>query len=79
MRLAFATMLLLTAGAAFEPAQADPYTWCMIYSGKPGSTECWFTSYQQCRASASGVGGFCMQNPRNPGAYEPARRAKPRA
>jgi hypothetical protein len=27
------------------------------------ATSCYFTSYQQCRTTVSGVGGFCYQNP----------------
>ena len=76
MRVALAAALLLAAGETFDSANADPHGWCVIYNGKPSGTECWFVSYEQCRATASGVGGFCIPNPRNAGITEPARRAK---
>ncbi len=35
------------------------------------STNCGFPSFQACWASASGVGGFCAENPRYVAAAEP--------
>jgi len=48
--------LFLVAG----PAAADPYKWCAAY--RNGSNNCGFTTIEQCRASVSGVGGFCEPN-----------------
>jgi hypothetical protein len=63
------TVLALLASLAFAPmlaapAHADPYRWCAEYSGggHGGSTSCYFVTLEQCRASVSGVGGFCRQN-----------------
>jgi hypothetical protein len=47
------------AGEVYRP-------WCVEYqSGKgDGSTNCSFTSYEQCMMTATpGSGGFCVQNP----------------
>jgi uncharacterized protein DUF3551 len=48
-----------------SPAQAQIYyPWCAVYSGGRGggATNCGFTSFQQCMATVSGIGGFCEQN-----------------
>jgi hypothetical protein len=39
------------------------YPWCARYYKDGTPTSCYFTSYQQCRASVSGVGGLCFQSP----------------
>jgi hypothetical protein len=34
--------------------------WCAEYNfGEGGATNCGFNSYQQCRATTSGIGGSC--------------------
>jgi hypothetical protein len=46
-------------------AQGFPlYPWCAYYSGggRGGSTNCYFSTYQQCMAAVSGVGGTCNVN-----------------
>ena len=48
--------LFLLAG----PVAADPYKWCAAY--RNGGTNCGFTTIEQCRATVSGVGGFCEPN-----------------
>jgi hypothetical protein len=56
--LAAATSMLAT------PAQAQNYPWCAQYSGRAlgGATNCGFVSFQQCMATVSGIGGFCVRN-----------------
>jgi hypothetical protein len=44
------------------PAHAQNYPWCAYYSGKGGGTNCGFTSFEQCLANVSGIGGFCEPN-----------------
>ena len=79
MRTACTALALLAAGGAFAPALADPYRWCAQYSGRPDGTHCWFVTYEQCRATVSGVGGYCIQNPRNAVPIdEPVRRTRKR-
>jgi Protein of unknown function (DUF3551) len=45
----------------FAAPRADG-TWCAQYSNH-GATNCGFYSFGQCRATVSGIGGFCMRNP----------------
>jgi len=56
------------AGGTSAPAQ--DYPWCAIYA-KDGDTHCFFTSYEQCMATVSGIGGFCQRIAAAPAA--PAR------
>jgi hypothetical protein len=68
--------------AAFEqrPAQArwgwPQGPWC-AYIGH-GATDCGYYSFEQCRATVFGVGGFCARNPNfigppRPRVYRPRR------
>jgi hypothetical protein len=73
-------MLLAVAAATFAagatPARAEiTYPWCAQYSGtEGGGGNCGFVTMDQCRATVSGVGGFCYANPM----YAPAGAAGPR-
>ena len=42
-------------------AQARDYPWCVTSSD--GLFDCSYVTYEQCQATASGIGG-CVQNPR---------------
>jgi Protein of unknown function (DUF3551) len=55
-------------------AVAQNYPWCAQYSGN-GVMNCGFTTFQQCLAEVSGVGGFCTQN----STYQPPPVLRPRA
>jgi Protein of unknown function (DUF3551) len=57
MRTVFAALLLAAFGSFAETARAE-YLWCSIM--QEGSVNCGFTTLDQCRATVSGVGGFCM-------------------
>ena len=39
------------------------YPWCAYYTGRMGASNCYFSTYEQCRAAVSGVGGSCNVNP----------------
>ena len=61
------------------PANAlpyDPYPWCADYSAGNGggSTNCGFLTIEQCRATVSGIGGFCVPNQ----FYNPGRAGRSR-
>jgi len=73
----FAVILLGTAG----PAAADPYKWCAVYGGRGGGgSNCGFITLEQCRATVSGMGGFCTVNQFYTGPGDkPARRARKRS
>jgi hypothetical protein len=42
---------------------AYDYPWCALRGDKSGAQSCYYTSYGQCRASLSGIGGSCIRNP----------------
>ena len=44
-------------------AEAQNYPWCAIYSGGAvsGGTNCGFISFEQCMATAFGLGSFCYR------------------
>ena len=76
------TILAVLGASALTPAHAyempyDPYPWCAVYSGDGGGgTNCGFLTIEQCRATVSGIGGFCAPNQfYNP---KPASRARKR-
>ena len=80
MRYVFAALIVLLAGSASEPAAADPYRWCAIYSADAdGGTNCYFTTLEQCYAAVSGNGGFCRPNPFYSGLADGPRRSRNRA
>jgi Protein of unknown function (DUF3551) len=59
--------MTVLAMATQTPARAlpyDPYPWCADYSSANGGggTNCGFLTIEQCRATVSGIGGFCVPN-----------------
>lgn len=62
--VAFATLIAGLSCVGTTPARAEvEYPWCAIYLDSWGTSEnCGFYNYQQCRASVSGVGGYCREN-----------------
>ena len=66
----FMVSILLAAGVLDGVAQAQNYPWCAQYAGRGmgGAMNCGFSTYQQCMATVSGIGGFCIQN----NTYRPA-------
>jgi Protein of unknown function (DUF3551) len=79
--------LLATGGLALvggAPAHAvgTRYPFCMQGNDAPGLSDCSYTSYEQCQATASGRFLYCIENPfYNPGVeYDPrAYRGRHRA
>lgn len=65
MQLSAAALMLAIAATALPTrAEAYPvYPWCAFISGRGGATNCGFSTQAQCRAAASGNGGYCYQNP----------------
>ena len=73
--IVLATLSLSTTVLAQAPARAlpyDPYPWCAVYSGRAGgASNCGFSTWNQCMATVSGIGGFCQRNQ----FYNPGRTA----
>jgi hypothetical protein len=74
-------LALLSAGGlamvAAAPAEAvgTRYPYCITGSEIPALSQCDFTSYEQCQATASGRFLQCIQNPY----YNPGLENEPRA
>jgi Protein of unknown function (DUF3551) len=64
MRVAIAALFSLLVASAVEPAKADPYRWCAQYGGFGGGgvESCYYLTLEQCRASVSGIGGWCRES-----------------
>ncbi len=60
-RLSISALGFIAAALFAGPAKAQNYPWCAIYSGSAvgGGTNCGFVSYEQCMATARGLGSFC--------------------
>jgi len=71
LALLVASSAAVTVLSAPAPAYAEArvYQWCANHRG---SMECYYSSYQQCQASASGW-GICVENP----FYRPERYGAP--
>jgi hypothetical protein len=55
--------LAATLATYSRPAAAIEYPWCAQYGGDDGGgTNCGFSTYQQCQATISGIGGICTPN-----------------
>jgi hypothetical protein len=54
---------VLTMLASVEPSSAEiTYPWCAQYGGR-GGRNCGFSTFEQCRATVFGTGGYCEANP----------------
>jgi Protein of unknown function (DUF3551) len=57
-----ATLALSSTVLAQAPASAlpyDPYPWCANYGGRfGGASNCGFSTWNQCMATVSGIGGI---------------------
>jgi Protein of unknown function (DUF3551) len=60
--LLLASSIIALAGAA-TAAQAQNYPWCADYGEEMGgSSNCGFSTFEQCQAALAGNGGFCNRN-----------------
>ena len=75
MRAALFVLAILAAGVAMGTrAQAQNYPWCAFYDTGDQAINCGFVSREQCMATVSGIGGFCMPN----NTYQPLRPSRRR-
>jgi hypothetical protein len=51
-----AALVMIPAVLTQTPAGAS---WCAQYSGGGGGENCGFSTFEQCQATVSGIGGFC--------------------
>ena len=61
------------------PARAEiEYPWCAQYGGgdNGGGRNCGFSTLEQCRATVSGMGGFCEPNLFYPGSASDTSQSK---
>lgn len=60
----FALAFVAVTAALAPVASAQNYPWCALYNGGGvgGGTNCGFVSYEQCMATANGLGKFCVRN-----------------
>jgi Protein of unknown function (DUF3551) len=68
--LAFFILAAIASISATPVGAEIEYPWCAQYSGGEmgGGRNCGFSTIEQCRATVSGIGGFCEPNPFYPGA-----------
>jgi hypothetical protein len=55
-------LAILVLAAASSGAQAQNYPWCAHYDTGDDGYNCGFVTFEQCRATISGMGGFCERN-----------------
>jgi hypothetical protein len=58
-----ATMVTEASAWIWDLGPRPAYRWCAFYN-PDGTDECLYSTIAQCRASVSGVGGYCYENPR---------------
>ena len=57
----FILSVIAAATVLNNPTKAQNYPWCAINSdGLSGATNCGFTTFEQCMATARGLGSFCQ-------------------
>ena len=62
--LAFAAVFIAICSlGTVPPASAETYPVCMAGGFDSRALHCDFSDFDQCRATASGIGGSCIQNP----------------
>ena len=59
-----ASVLLAAASPGFAQSAYD-YPWCAVYGGRgsSGAMSCYYSTYAQCMATISGIGGYCTRSP----------------
>ena len=75
--LAILVALAITGLVADARTTASAAAWCAAY--RNGGTNCGFYTYEQCRATVSGDGGFCNRNAFEADAEKPAARKERKA
>jgi Protein of unknown function (DUF3551) len=58
--------LVALVGDPRPGAAREWYPWCAQTADQRAIVDCSFTTFEQCRATLSGIGGSCVQNARPP-------------
>jgi hypothetical protein len=76
--LAFFILAAIASISATPARAAIEYPWCAQYGGGGfgGGRNCGFVSFEQCRATVSGIGGSCEPNLFYPGAVSGPSQSK---
>jgi Protein of unknown function (DUF3551) len=80
MRKIFAPLALFVAVVGAAPTSfaqsAYDYPWCAVYDSRSGggARSCYYATYQQCMATISGIGGYCIRSPYYRGPYAAGER-----
>jgi Protein of unknown function (DUF3551) len=83
MRLLILSLLLANAAlmSAIDPASAqspNSYPWCSRGGDRSNYASCYFVSKEQCKATNSGIGAYCYENPEFRRAAPSRDKANPR-
>jgi hypothetical protein len=60
--LFFVSAAVLGIAGISANADAQSYPWCARYAKGGGGENCGFTTFDQCMADVSGIGGYCARN-----------------
>ena len=67
MRLPTLSVFLISVALLCDQAASaqspTSYPWCARYYKEGFPTSCYFASYQQCKTTVSGIGGYCYASP----------------
>jgi len=71
MRISLFSAAMVVAFVSFPGGEAKAGAFCL--TGYEGREDCSYNTFDQCRASMSGGGSFCVRNPHDPAAWARAR------
>jgi hypothetical protein len=69
-------LVIAALGAGTARAQYQRAPWCAYLGSWGGSYDCSYYTFQQCMATASGLGNICLRNPRYIGDPDRPRRQR---
>jgi hypothetical protein len=58
----FMSAVLVGIAGIDTHADAESYPWCARYAKGGDGESCGFTTFDQCMADVSGIGGYCARN-----------------
>jgi hypothetical protein len=78
MRKLLLAAFAVTGALVFGSGHADAreYRYCLVEGFEPGPGTCYYNTYAQCMASASGRRAYCQLNPFAAFAEQPRRKVR---